>query len=130
MRHGTLVVRQTGGVIHLQGSSFDVVVDLDHGTPVIVHWGAPIDDPGAFAVADDRPLVYGTPDAVAPLSIVPEHGAGFTGRPGLRGHRRRGRHWAPRFEPRGHTPGGFRPAIEPVSPEFPMTLDLRRFGGR
>ena len=106
MRYGTRLVRQTDGVIHLQGSSFDVVVDLDHGTPVIVHWGAPIDDPDAFAVADDRPLVYGTPDAVAPLSIVPEHGAGFTGRPGLRGHRRRGRHWAPRFEPRDHTVDG------------------------
>lgn len=32
-----------------------------------------------------------------------------------------------RFEPSGHTPGyGWRPQSERISPEFPMTLDLRR----
>ena len=108
MRHDTPLVRQTDGVIHLQGSSFDVVVDLGHGTPVIAHWGAPVGDPGALTVADDRPLVHGTPDVVAPLSVVPEHGTGFTGRPGLSGHRRQGRHWAPRFEPHSHTVDGGR----------------------
>ena len=95
-------------VIHLRGSAFDVVVDLSHGVPTIVHWGAPIDDPAAVAPALDRPLVHGLPDRIAPVSIVPEHAAGFTGRPGLLGHRRRGTHWAPRFEPGEHQLDGSR----------------------
>lgn len=31
-----------------------------------------------------------------------------------------------RFEPFGHTPGGYTPATEVPHPEFPLTLDLRR----
>ena len=31
-----------------------------------------------------------------------------------------------RFVPHGHAPGPFRPAAPRVSPEFPLTLDLRR----
>ncbi len=31
-----------------------------------------------------------------------------------------------RFVPHGHTPGAFRPAAARISPEFPLTLDLRR----
>ncbi|MEI4484590.1 transglutaminase family protein [Frigidibacter sp. MR17.14] len=34
-----------------------------------------------------------------------------------------------RFEPFGHTPGGYWPAEERAHPEFPMTLDLRRPAG-
>jgi uncharacterized protein (DUF2126 family)/transglutaminase-like putative cysteine protease len=34
-----------------------------------------------------------------------------------------------RFEPYGHTPGGFVPPAEHPHPEFPMTLDLRRKPG-
>jgi uncharacterized protein (DUF2126 family) len=34
-----------------------------------------------------------------------------------------------RFEPWGHTAGGFVPRIETVSQEFPLTLDLRRPSG-
>ena len=89
-------------MIHIHGAAFDVVVDLAHGVPAIVHWGAPIDDPVTVTSALDRPLVFGLPDQIAPVSVVPEHAAGFTGRPGLLGHRRRGGHWAPRFEPLDH----------------------------
>jgi uncharacterized protein (DUF2126 family) len=31
-----------------------------------------------------------------------------------------------RFEPRGHTPGGYEPPPEKPHPEYPLTLDLRR----
>jgi alpha-galactosidase len=36
-------------------------------------------------------------DVEAPLSMLPEHGSGFPGRPGLLGHRRGGSAWSPRF---------------------------------
>jgi alpha-galactosidase len=88
-------------MIHLRGRDLDVVVDLSTGVPTIRHWGTPITElPDGPAL--DRPIVHGTIDVVAPISIVPEHGSGFTGRPGLLGHRRHGIAWAPRFTPAGH----------------------------
>ena len=88
----------------------DVVLDVGSGVPTIVHWGTPLTSPGT--VLDDdaeqellaslvaalrRPITGGALDSVAPLSLVPEHGSGHDGRPGLLGHRRQGRAWAPRF---------------------------------
>jgi alpha-galactosidase len=87
-------------VIHLCGASANVVVAESHGVPVLVHWGAPLGDVDLDAVcaATERPVAAGALDVVAPLSVVPEHAAGFPGRPGLAGHRRGGAMWAPRFE--------------------------------
>jgi alpha-galactosidase len=92
-------------VIHLRGRASDLVVDVSTGVPTIVYWGAPLDhgtDFSRLAAALDRPLTHGSPDVVAPISIVPEHGSGFPGRPGLSGHRRGGTAWAPRFAPVSH----------------------------
>ena len=78
----------------------DVVVDTSTGAPTIVHWGASLGDDadlGAVLPALSRPVVHGTFDEIAPISVVPEHGSGFTGRPGLLGRRGGGRAWAPRF---------------------------------
>lgn len=89
-------------LIHLSGRDTDLVVD-PRG-PTIIHWGAPIDpiDRSALPTALARPIVYGAPDVVAPITVVPEHAAGFPGRPGLSGHRRRGSHWAPRMTVTDH----------------------------
>jgi alpha-galactosidase len=98
-------------MIHLSGRGTDLIVDLDHGTPVIAYWGPPLGghiDFSELAQAGDRPVVGGAPDVVAPISVVPEHGSGFAGRPGLLGHRRFGTAWAPRFQPAGHTVEGGR----------------------
>lgn len=82
----------------------DVVVDLSTGAPTVLHWGAPLSAPGdsrvdlgALVAALARPVTSGGLDLVAPISVVPEHGSGFDGRPGLMGHRRRGTAWSPRF---------------------------------
>ncbi|MEY4229736.1 MAG: hypothetical protein RLZZ362_585, partial [Actinomycetota bacterium] len=82
----------------------DVVVDLSTGAPTVLHWGAPLSAPGdsrvdlgAVVAALARPVTSGGLDLVAPISVVPEHGSGFDGRPGLMGHRRRGTAWSPRF---------------------------------
>ena len=86
-------------MIHLRGASADAVIDESTGAPTIVYWGAPLGavDLGSLAPALFRPVQQGTLDVVAPLSVVPEHGSGFQGRPGLQGHRRGGRQWSPRF---------------------------------
>ena len=95
-------------MIHLRGRGTDVLVDLSHGAPEVVHWGAPLSEPdgAALAAARERPLVHAAPDTVAPVSVVPEHGSGFPGRPGLLGSRPDGRGWAPRFRPAGHALDG------------------------
>jgi alpha-galactosidase len=94
-------------MVHLRGRTSDVVVDVSTGAPTIVHWGAPLDGDIDPALGE-RPLVQGAADVVAPLSVVPEHGSGFTGHPGLLGHRLRGTAWAPRFTPAGHEFDGAR----------------------
>ena len=102
-------------MIHLRSPETDMVVDLSFGAPVIVHWGAPLSgslSDSAALPALDRPLVHAAPDAVAPVSVVPEHGSGFPGRPGLLGSRPDGRHWAPRFRPAGHSLEGGRLTVE------------------
>ncbi|MET0910472.1 MAG: alpha-galactosidase [Ilumatobacteraceae bacterium] len=91
-------------LVHLSNGTTDVVVDLATGVPTIVHWGAPHGDDADLAAtrrALDRPRPNGELDAVAPISIVPEHGSGFHGRPGLAGRRGRGVGWSPRFGPAG-----------------------------
>lgn len=79
-------------MIHLRGEHTDVVIDESFGVPVVVHWGAPLGevDPVTIGRALARSLVPGALDVVAPISVVPEHGAGFQGRPGLSGHRQGG----------------------------------------
>ena len=64
-------------MIHLRGSSTDVVVDESAGVPAIVHWGEPLGDVDltSLTVALQRPLAHGGLDVIAPASIVPAHGA-------------------------------------------------------
>ena len=119
-------------MIHLRGSGTDVVVDVDTGVPVVVHWGAPLGpdvdaaidaiDLASLASALDRPLVQGSPDVVAPIAVVPEHGSGFPGRAGLRGHRSRGRAWSPRFQPAGYESSDGRLVVEAVDPVAGLRL--------
>lgn len=85
---------------HLRSDAVDVVVDVSTGVPVIRHWGSPLGPGGS--IPDDGRILLGSIDVVPAVSTVPLHGDGFPGRPGLAGHRRGGRHWAPRFEYREH----------------------------
>jgi alpha-galactosidase len=110
-------------MIHLRGRNSDVVVDVSVGVPVVVHWGAPLPGP-ADPAALDRPLVGGSADTVAPVSVVPEHASGFTGRPGLLGHRRRGTAWAPRFAPAGHEHHGQRLIVHARDDGAQLTLTV------
>jgi alpha-galactosidase len=89
-------------LVRLAGTVVDVVVDVGSSTPTVLHWGRPLgDDPSldGLVAATGRPAVAGAIGVVAPVSIVPLHGEGFVGRPGLAGRRGGGRAWAPRFTP-------------------------------
>ena len=106
----------------------DVVVDVSGGVPAVVHWGAPLGDVSlaSVAAAMRRPVPGGSLDQPPPLSIVPEHGSGHDGRPGLLGHRRRGNAWAPRFQPRSVSAehGSLTVvAVDPVA-ELELTTEL------
>ncbi|CAN5557960.1 alpha-galactosidase [soil metagenome] len=97
-------------MIHLLGRGADVLIDVSAGAPVITHWGLPLGDIADESVvsAMKRATVPGGLAVIAPISVIPEHGSGFPGRPGLSGHRRGGTAWAPRFYPAGvdDVPGG------------------------
>ena len=92
-------------LIHLESPSTSVIVDVSTGVPTILHWGAALGHIARASSADHDaitamfvyPVSRGALDVVAPLSLMPEHGSGFPGRPGLSGRRHDGSAWAPRF---------------------------------
>ena len=128
MPQGTAVYRASvdpATLIHLVGARCSVLVDLATGVPTVIHWGAPLDhhhgsmsDAATARALTTRPIPAGMLDVEAPLSLVPEHAAGFPGRPGLAGHRRGGRDWACRFTYDSHELHGNRltaTAVDPVT---------------
>ena len=84
----------------LRSDLVDVVIDLGHGVPAVIHWGPPLGDVDTdldwLGIGSDV-AVPGLLDQTHRVPVVPVHAEGFPGRPGLQGHRRGGRHWAPRF---------------------------------
>jgi alpha-galactosidase len=114
-------------VIRLRARGVEVIVDASTGAPTIVHWGRDLGDDAAVdavAAARERPLVHGAADAVAPVTVVPEHGSGFAGRPGLLGHRRRGTAWTTRFRPDGHELDGNRLIVRARDDVAALTLSV------
>jgi alpha-galactosidase len=117
-------------LVHLAGRSFDVVVDVAGGVPIVLYWGAPLGgEPDldaaalhALAGALDRPSVAGAMERVAPIAVVPMHGDGFVGRPGLLGHRGGGRDWAPRFVLVEHRVDGSTLVVEARDPRAQLSL--------
>ncbi len=103
--------------IRLVQEHTEVVVDVSTGAPTIIYWGAPLGertDVSTVAQALSRPMVHGTFDTVAPITVVPEHGSGFTGRPGLSGRRGGGRSWSPRFSTSNFSHAGNRVVVDAV----------------
>ena len=90
----------------LSNAHISVLLDVAGGVPVVVHWGPGIGVAGevsetglaGMAALRDLPIPHGGLDVVAPISLLPEHGAGYLGRPGLEGRRADGTGWAPCFE--------------------------------
>ncbi len=80
-----------------------VVLDLTGGQlPAIVHWGADLGpltdgDVASLVLASVRTTDGNPVDVAVRLAITPQQEAGWTGRPGLTGHRAGGTDWSPRF---------------------------------
>ncbi len=96
--------RRWPATVRLAAAGSQLVVALpEDSLPVVWHWGS---DTGAQTVesvaeairASRAPNAANGVDAPLPVSIVPEAWTGWTGTPGLSGHRA-GRSWAPRFRP-------------------------------
>ncbi|HEX9258990.1 MAG TPA: glycoside hydrolase family 36 N-terminal domain-containing protein, partial [Acidimicrobiales bacterium] len=90
-------------LVHLTAADVSVVLDASTPTPMVLHWGTPLGavDPQSLRVALARPRPFGDLDQEVPLTLVPEHGLGWVGRPALLGRREDGGDWAPRFTPVG-----------------------------
>ncbi|MBM7076034.1 alpha-galactosidase [Micromonospora humida] len=112
-------------VIHLRRGHTSLVLDArGPGLPRIVHWGTdlgpvPADDLPALLDVTVPPVVPSSFDAPTVLSLLPEASAGWSGRPGLAGHRH-GRDWSTAFrldaidvdDPRGDVGDAVRVAHE------------------
>lgn len=84
----------------LVSATTEVIVVAGPGPVAIAHWGPPLGDDAdldAVLAACELGPVPGTSVWSGPLPVVPEHGSGFDGRPGLVGSRSDGRDFAPRF---------------------------------
>ncbi|TDB93136.1 alpha-galactosidase, partial [Micromonospora fluostatini] len=80
-------------IVHLRRAGTQVVLDArGGGLPRVVHWGADLgpatpDDLAALVAATRPPVAPGSFDAPTVLALLPEASAGWSGRPGLAGHR-------------------------------------------
>ncbi len=84
----------------LTTNEFDVVLALTDQGPHLAYFGAPLGpdaDLAATLAALGRPVPNGGLDIEPVITLVPEHGSGFPGRPGLAGRSPGGSGWAPRF---------------------------------
>lgn len=98
--HCRTTVTSVDQMLHLATPSTSVVFDVRWGVPFIVHWGGHIDDAEAQRLVNDvsQPPRAGVIDRPALATIVPIHGDGWLGHPGLLGRHRGGSDWAPRFQ--------------------------------
>lgn len=89
-------------LVHLTAGGVSLVLDCrDDALPAVVHWGAalgPLDTDAltALADADVAPVSPNEMDDPVRLSVLPEPHRGWSGRPGLAGHRD-GADWSPAF---------------------------------
>ncbi|MBF4613387.1 alpha-galactosidase [Curtobacterium sp. VKM Ac-1376] len=89
-------------LVHLTAGGVSLVLDCrDAALPAVVHWGAALgplaqDALVALAGADVAPVAPNEMDEPVRLAVLPEPHRGWSGRPGLAGHRD-GADWSPAF---------------------------------
>lgn len=89
-------------LVHLTAAGVSLVLDCTDGRlPAVVHWGAALgelspDDLAALVESGREPVVSNAVDEPIRLAVLPEPHAGWSGKPGISGHRD-GNDWSPRF---------------------------------
>jgi alpha-galactosidase len=89
-------------LVHLSTAGVSLVLDCTRGRlPAVVHWGAALGEQSAsdllaLVEAGLEPVVSNAIDEPIRLAVLPEQHAGWSGKPGLSGHRD-GHDWSPRF---------------------------------
>lgn len=114
----------TDPVIHLNTGGTSVVVVADAGRlPRIIHWGAPVDDADASALASAaRPFIGDSPVTdPQPIPVVAQLSEGWLGRPGVSGSSS-GTRWAPRFEGAQYVVAGSALRCEAVDEAYALGL--------
>lgn len=92
----------TDAAVHLRAAGVSVLIACGDGhLPVVAHWGADLGDLDADGVAEVLragvpPLAANTVDEPLPVGLLPEPCTGWTGTPGIVGHRGAGA-WSPKF---------------------------------
>lgn len=93
-------------LLHLRAAGVSLVLDLADGLlPVVRHWGADLGDLSQAELAAlttaSRVAFFDSPfDVADQVSILPEHGRAWIGRPGIEGSRD-GRDWSPALRTTG-----------------------------
>lgn len=89
-------------LVHLTAGGVSLVLDCrDAALPAVVHWGealGPLDADALTALvdADVAPVAQNEMDDPVRVAVLPEPNRGWSGRPGLSGHRD-GHDWSPAF---------------------------------
>ncbi|WP_298462294.1 alpha-galactosidase [uncultured Cellulomonas sp.] len=106
----------------LRAAGVSLVLDLaGPGLPVVLHWGpdlGPLDDDALAALRRTAaaPVAGNGMDVPVAVSLVPEASTGWTGTPGLTGHRPDGSAWSSAFRTE-------RVVLEPLDAEPDATSD-------
>ncbi len=88
--------------VHLHADGVSLLLDVSAGRlPAVVYWGSDlgvlsVEDCDALAADAVVPVGQNAPDEPVRVALLPEHRAGWAGRPGLSGSRR-GSGWSPHF---------------------------------
>ncbi|WFE49505.1 alpha-galactosidase [Micromonospora sp. WMMD1155] len=121
-------------ILHVRRARTSLVLDArGPGLPRVVHWGGDVgdlDDDGLRQLTDATvpPVVPSSFDEPPVLSLLPEASAGWSGRPGLAGHRD-GRDWSTAFRRDGldvdqAADGAARVTVRATDPEAGLALTI------
>ncbi|WP_188186842.1 alpha-galactosidase [Nonomuraea sp. SYSU D8015] len=115
--------------MHLRAGGVSLVLDVGGPRlPSVLHWGCdlgelPPEQLRELALATVPAVVSGGTDAPGTLSVLAEHGTGWPGLPGLRGHRA-GTAWSPLFTMTSARADGEQVRVEAVDEAAGLELTL------